>query len=284
MDADESSSERNIIVNGIVDFNESPHKNKKAYSIDLVYTTGTQNYNSKIGINIFPLPVGKYTIIMEYYFPEDTNISLLAGASTAIITKQTSTNFPNYTKLLVQFDQRTKDTPDYLYFNISGSATTSTNPEGYLIFYGIKDLVDSVPPEIYDRVLESSMFEFDNRKMKINMDLDLNNHSMINAREDYFHTKGYYKSSVNNKNILFGNNAFFTKVPFGGYLIEVYALITTDGVGNDNKFRLIIRGHEHYTSNINLFATDNSKFQRFMNFRKKSLFTQRGRFCCGHNS
>ena len=29
LDADESSSERNIIVNGIVDFNGSPHKNKK---------------------------------------------------------------------------------------------------------------------------------------------------------------------------------------------------------------------------------------------------------------
>ena len=42
---DESSSERNIIVNGIDNFNSSPHKNKKAYDIDLVYTAGTQNYN-----------------------------------------------------------------------------------------------------------------------------------------------------------------------------------------------------------------------------------------------
>ena len=31
VEQDESSSERNIIVNGIVDFNGSPHKNKKAY-------------------------------------------------------------------------------------------------------------------------------------------------------------------------------------------------------------------------------------------------------------
>ena len=46
LDQDESSSERNIIVNGIVDFNGSPHKNKKAYSVDLVYTSGTQNYDS----------------------------------------------------------------------------------------------------------------------------------------------------------------------------------------------------------------------------------------------
>ena len=52
-DQDESSSERDIIVNGIVDFSNSPHKNKKAYDIDLVYTAGTQNYNSKIGINLY---------------------------------------------------------------------------------------------------------------------------------------------------------------------------------------------------------------------------------------
>ena len=107
LDQDESSSERNIIVNGVVDFNGSPHKNKKAYSIDLVYTTGTQNYDSKIGINIFTLPVGKYTIIMEYYFPEDTGVSLSCEASTVVINKQTSKNVSDYTKRLVQFDKKT---------------------------------------------------------------------------------------------------------------------------------------------------------------------------------
>ena len=71
LDQDESSSERNIIVNGIVDFDNSSHKNKKAYDIDLVYTPGTQTYNSLIAMNLYPLPIGKYTIIMEYYFPED---------------------------------------------------------------------------------------------------------------------------------------------------------------------------------------------------------------------
>ena len=135
LDQDESSSERNIIVNGIVDFNGSPQKNKKAYSIDLVYTQGTQIYNSKIGINLFPLPIGKYTIIMEYYFPEDTNISFAARSTTAVINKQTTTNFTDHKKHLVQFDQQTKDTPDYLFFIIRGSATTSTNPEGYLVFF-----------------------------------------------------------------------------------------------------------------------------------------------------
>ena len=180
-DQDESSSERNIIVNGIQDYNGSPHKNKKAYDIDLIYTSGTQNYDSKIGINLYPLPVGKFTIIMEYYFPEDINISLLAEASTAIINKQTITNFPSYKKQLVQINQQTKDTPDYLFFTIRGSGTTATNPEGYLVFYGVKEWVDTVPSEIYDHMLETGMFEYDNGNMKIFHDIDLNNNKIINS-------------------------------------------------------------------------------------------------------
>ena len=181
LDQDESSSERNIIVNGIQDYNGSPHKNKKAYDIDLIYTSGTQNYDSKIGINLYPLPVGKFTIIMEYYFPEDINISLLAEASTAIINKQTITNFTSYKKQLVQINQQTKDTPDYLFFTIRGSGTTATNPEGYLVFYGAKEWVDTVPSEIYDHVLETGMFEYDNGNMKIFHDIDLNNNKIINS-------------------------------------------------------------------------------------------------------
>ena len=180
-DQDESSSERNIIVHGIQDFNGSPHKNKKAYDIDLIFTSGTQNYDSKIGINLYPLPVGKFTIIMEYYFPEDINISLLAEASTAIINKQTITNFTSYKKQLVQINQQTKDTPDYLFFTIRGSGTTATNPEGYLVFYGVKEWVDTVPSEIYDHVLETGMFEYDNGNMKIFHDIDLNNNKIINS-------------------------------------------------------------------------------------------------------
>ena len=192
-DQDESSSERNIIVNGIEDFNGSPHKNKKAYSIDLVYTQGTQNYNSKIGINLYPLPVGKYTVIMEYFFPEDTNISFVAGSSTAVINKQVTTSFTDHKKLLVQFDQQSKDTPDYLFFNTRGQASTSTNPEGYLVFYGVKGWMESVPPEIYDRALETGMFEYDGGKMKMNMDLDLNGNSLVGVNYSPFFITGEFE-------------------------------------------------------------------------------------------
>ena len=185
LDQDESSSERNIIVNGIVDFNESPHKNKKAYDIDLIYTQGTQNYDSQIGINIYPLPIGKFTIIMEYYYPENIGITVSCQASTAIINKQISKNFSDYIKLLVQFEDQTKQTPDYLFFNIRGIGTTITSPEGYLVFYGIKEWCDSVNPEIYDHALELSMFGYDNENMKMFRDLDMNDHKIINISNDF---------------------------------------------------------------------------------------------------
>ena len=120
-DQDESSSERNIIVNGIQDFNGSPHKkNKKAYNADLIYTTGLQYYDSKIGINLYSLPIGKYTVIMEYYFSEDINIKIYIEATHALINNHQLTNFPNYKKNLVQINRQSK-IPDYLFFTITGN-------------------------------------------------------------------------------------------------------------------------------------------------------------------
>ena len=72
-------------------------------------------------------------------------------------------------------------TPDYLFYTIRGSGTTATNPEGYLVFYGVKEWVDTVPSEIYDHVLETGMFEYDNGNMKIFHDIDLNNNKIINS-------------------------------------------------------------------------------------------------------
>ena len=179
-DQDESSSERNIVVHGIQDFNGSPHKkNKKAYNADLIYTNGLQYYDSKIGINLYSLPIGKYTVIMEYYFSEDINIKIYIEATHALINNHQLTNFPNYKKSLVQINRQSK-IPDYLFFTITGNGTTSTNPEVYLIFYGIKGWVNNIPQEIYDHTLETGMFEYDNGNMKIYHNIDMDNNKIIN--------------------------------------------------------------------------------------------------------
>ena len=232
--------------------------NKKAYSIDLVHTPGTQNYDSKIGINLYSLPIGKYTIIMEYYFPEDINISLVAESSTAVINKQVTTSFSNHKKQLVQFDQRSKDTPDYLFFNIRGGATTSTNPEGYLVFYGVKEWVDSVPPEIYDHALETGMFEYDGGKMKMNMDLDLNGNS-INAP---FFITGYYKKSKSLNRIFLNDVSTYQIIPFDCVLKEIVCHFYTLN-NNDYQITLNVRNSGKSHNNQTLNSSVNARSQVF---------------------
>ena len=57
-DVNESLSESNIIVDGIIDFYGSPHDvDKKAYSFRL--RKGAKNwYSSRLGFNVFALPNG----------------------------------------------------------------------------------------------------------------------------------------------------------------------------------------------------------------------------------
>ena len=174
-DADHSSSENNIVVTGIVDFAASPHEiNKKAYGFTLVKDTdGSNDYRSQIGFNLYSLPLGYYTIIIEYMPPEMTNVIVTVQGTTINIASQTTKTFDNYTKTLIKFHNWKKSTPDYLFINLHGKTTSSTT--GHLIVYGVKGYVSSVEPKIYDTV-----FSVNNGNMVMQTNIDLNNHKIIN--------------------------------------------------------------------------------------------------------
>ena len=181
-DPNETSSEYNITVEAFTDFNESPHKNKKAFEITLQKDAGTNDYRSRMGFNLYPLPLGTYTIIFEYYFPENTNIQLSCQSTTAYVHKQIQKDFTDYSKLLVQINNNSKTTPDYLFFTIHGTAVVN-NPEGYIIVYGVKDWSDSVDPNIYDDGFYVQMFQYKNGDMQIQTDIDMNTHKIENLSD-----------------------------------------------------------------------------------------------------
>ena len=181
-DPNETSSEYNIRIDAFTDFNESPHKNKKAFQITLTKDAGTNNYRSRMGFNLYPLSLGTYTIIFEYYFPENTNIQLSCQSTTAYVHKQIQKDFTDYSKLLVQINNNSKTTPDYLFFTIHGTAVVN-NPEGYIIVYGVKDWSDSVDPNIYDDGFYVQMFQYKNGDMQIQTDIDMNTHKIENLSD-----------------------------------------------------------------------------------------------------
>ena len=122
-DTDESSSENNIEVLGITDFSDSPHQiNKKAYSLKLLFEKGSPNqYQSRLGFNLYKLPVGYYTMVVEWFPPEMTEVSVTAQATTISISDYTTKKFKKYTKTVIHFHRWGSSPPQYIYLDLHGN-------------------------------------------------------------------------------------------------------------------------------------------------------------------
>ena len=206
-DPNETSSEYNITVEAFTDFNESPHKNKKAFEITLQKDAGTNDYRSRMGFNLYPLPLGTYTIIFEYYFPENTNIQLSCQSTTAYVHKQIQKDFTDYSKLLVQINNNSKTTPDYLFFTIHGTAVVN-NPEGYIIVYGVKDWSDSVDSSVYDDAFYVQMFQYKTGDMQMQTNINVNNHKITNLNKGINDTDAVNKLQLDSVSVHTNNQTY----------------------------------------------------------------------------
>ena len=252
-DTDDSSSENNIRVTGIVDFVASPHQiNKKAYEFTLVKDTdGSNDYRSRIGFNLFKLPLGYYTFVVEYFPPEMNNVIVTVQGTTISIASQTTKTFGNYTKTLVKFHNFTKTTPDYIFINLHGKTTSSTT--GHLIVYGVKGYVSSVEPKVYD-----TAFVVENGKMTMETDIDLNGHS-INTR---FFIPGYYKKSKSSNRIFLNEVSTYQIIPFDCVLKEIVCYFYTLN-NNDYQITLNVRSSGKSRNNQTLNSSLNDRRQVF---------------------
>ena len=227
-DINDTSSEYNIIVEDFADFDQSPHKNKKAYKVILQRDAGSNNYRSRMGFNLFPLPLGTYTMIFEYHPPQNTNIQLSCQSTTAYVHRQVQKNFTHYAKLLVQINNNSKTTPDFIFFTIHGTDVIA-NPEAYIIVYGVNDWSGSVDPRVYDGDYYSKMFEYKNNSMYMNTSIDLNNNYQIkNLKEGTNSSDGVNKSQLDS--VSYYSKGHMYRTIFG---IDFYDLIET------SRFNLI---------------------------------------------
>ena len=165
-----------------------------------------------MGFNLYPLDLGTYTLIFDFFPPEITNIKLSCQATSAYIHKQVQRDFSNYSKMLVQINNNSKNTPDYIYLTMHGTAEAS-QVKAHLIVYGIKDWSDSVNPEIYDHDKAKEMFEYQNGNMKMNNDLVLDNHLIKNLKDGVNDTDAVNKRQLDTGNYysngtIFGNDFY----------------------------------------------------------------------------
>ena len=150
---DESSSEYNIEVLGIVDFSNSPHQiNKKAYQLKLLFQKSSPNqYQSRLGFNLYKLPVGYYTLVVEWFPPEMSELSVAVQGTTISISNYATKTFENYTKTVINFHRWGSSPPQFIYLDLHGTVTfPSLLTIGHLIVYGVKETISNVDPSVYD--------------------------------------------------------------------------------------------------------------------------------------
>ena len=173
---DESSSELNIQVLGIVDLSNSPHQiNKKAYQLKLLFQKSSPNqYQSRLGFNLYKLPVGYYTLVVEWFPPEMSELSVAVQGTTISISNYATKTFENYTKTVINFHRWGSSPPQFIYLDLHGTVTfPSLLTIGHLIVYGVKETISNVDPSVYD-----TAFVIENGKMVMETDLSLNGHRL----------------------------------------------------------------------------------------------------------
>ena len=252
-DTDESASEYNIRVNGFENnFRESAHQNKKAYAITMTKDSGSNDYRSGISFNIYPLPIGTFTMIFEYYFPESTNVSLFTVGTTVYIHKQVYRAFDTYGKLLVQINNNSKNTPDRITLQIHGTAVVQ-NPEGYLVIYGIKGWSDSVDPRVYDG-LKNEMYA----------DINMNNNRIVNLADPTDDKEAVNLQFLQKKN---GPVRIFGDVIQNGYFVTKGAYLRFDKKIWITDIRLMRRTYERVTDTIIITLLSNQKINYNFDFQ-----------------
>ena len=250
--ADESSSENNIIVDGIVDFSGSPHNvNKKAYK----FKTGkdAQNeYSSRIGFNMFKLPEGEYTLAIEFFPPSTTNLSVSVVSTSLNIGQQSTKLFVNYSRSIVHLHKWKITPPEYIYIDMhcQGTASSSTQGVSYLIVYGVKGSQSNVDSDVYD-----TAYVVENGKMVMQTDLSLNGYK-LSGSVHYIH--GYLNTKNGNTFLLNGCDKII--IPNHSHILTITVLYFK----LKSKYKPIslkIKHSDHLTQSITYTSTQSTRSQ-----------------------
>ena len=197
-DTNEWSSEYNIKVHSFLDLSESPHSwNKRVLSITPLKDDGN-NYQFRLGIQCFPLDNNQeYTLSIEMYNKdyETWNRQLTyINADTAWIESYHTQKFQHhyqengviyYTKTLIRFKKTSTSTPNFIYITYhfdDNGGDMSTYPKEfanqvYILAYGSRGIFNHLDSAVYDK---HQAFEIEKTKMKMLVDLDINNKLITN--------------------------------------------------------------------------------------------------------
>ena len=170
-------------IKGIKKTNRDYHKiNKETYQMQLVLDSSGY-YSSRLGINMYTLPNGEYSLVYELYFPNsiDSSTVQISAVSTVETVSNVTTNvFNNHTRSIIHLHKYNNVAPNRLMIDMvlknKAGVSYANKLTIFVIVYGVSGYVNNVDTSVWDR-----LFEVINNVIKVESTIDMNKHDIKNV-------------------------------------------------------------------------------------------------------
>ena len=171
------TEEDDIELGGLETYNSSPHQvNKTVVDMKILLDSSKGYYSSRLGINLYPLKNGDYTICFELFWIDPfVNTIFINGVSSIETIHNVNKKIflsQKYARLVCQFTKSQSIGNNYLYID----SEIKLNPgelyqpkfQTFFVVYGIDSHKSDVDPSLYD-----ALIHYQNGYVFFNADIDM---------------------------------------------------------------------------------------------------------------
>ena len=170
-------------IKGIKKTNKDYHKiNKETYEMQLLLDS-IGYYSSRLGVNMYILPNGEYSLVYELYYPNsiDSNtVQISAVSSVETVSKVMTNVFSNYTRSIIHLHKYNNIAPNRLMIDMvlknKAGVSYANELTIFVIVYGVSGYVNNVDTSVWDR-----LFEVTNNTIKFEAAIDMNKFDISNV-------------------------------------------------------------------------------------------------------
>ena len=263
-------------IKGIKKTDKNFHKiNKETYEMQLLLDS-RRYYSSRLGINMYILPNGEYSLVYELYYPNTINsstVQISAVSSVETVSKVTTNVFNNHTRSIIHLHKYNNVAPNRLMIDMvlknKAGISYVNKLTIFVIVYGVSGYVNNVHTSVWDR-----LFEVTNNSIKFEATIDMDNKQINNLAD------GAHGSDAVNVTQLI-NMTTTTNTEISKVNTNLQNSISNLKKQINNQINNAIAEHGYQNSLICLFYLDNNQFN---NGDKISVLPDKKSFMPIHNA
>ena len=188
-------------IKGIKKTDKDFHKiNKETYEMQLLLDSRGY-YSSRLGVNMYILPNGEYSLVYELYYPnsiDSSTVQISAISAVETVSKVTTNVFNNHTRSIIHLHKYNNVAPNRLMIDMvlknKAGISYANELTIFVIVYGVSGYVNNVHTSVWDR-----LFEVTNNSIKFEATIDTDNKQIKNLADPITGTDALNLNSGNRK-------------------------------------------------------------------------------------